>query len=80
MATAKQPGRARHESFHRYWVGLIVTSVIISVVASALKGARTTEVLYRCIAVWLVLSLIGKVIIMGWSAWDDMRRGAEERK
>lgn len=70
--------KIRYANFHRFWSGLIVISFIITVLASALAGARTTTITYRSVAVILILGVIGRIIIRSWASWEEMRRSENE--
>ena len=62
--------------------GLIICCIIVTIVASALAGARIITIVYRSTAVYLILWLVGSIIKRYWANVSYLRQenAREERK
>ena len=67
-----------YDKIHRFWTGLSVICMVITVVASFLAGARVFIIIFRALMVLLVLYVIGRIIIKSWVSWEELSRGQGE--
>ena len=71
--------KEKYESIHRFMAGLAVSCFIVTVLGSALSGARVITITYRGVVVILILSVIGRILIRTWVSMDDLKQSARVR-
>lgn len=65
----------RYENFHRFWTGLSVLSVLLTIIGSTIAGARVFTIGYRALIVFAILSVLGRILIKSWASWEEMTGG-----
>ena len=67
--------KVRYEGFHRYWTGVSTLATLTMMVGSAASGSGLFTIIFRGLAVILILGVIGRIIIKSWASWEEMKRG-----
>ncbi len=71
----KQVFKKRYEMFHRYWDGLVLACVFITIIGSGITGSSIYEISLRAAIVFGVVTLLGRIIIKSWATWEEVKRG-----
>ena len=71
METTKRP---RYYALHQYLTGIILVCCVVTLVGSALAGARLMEVAWRGFAVFIGLYFVRRVIMSSWMGWQETIR------
>lgn len=71
----RQVLKKRYELFHRYWDGLVLACVFITIIGSGLVGSSIYEISLRTVIVFGVVTLLGRIIIKSWATWEEVKRG-----
>ncbi len=77
--TSTEP-KGRYELFYRFWAGLIVLACIITVVGGTVAGASADAIIKRCVVVFFVLGIAGRILIRSWASWEELKRGEIETR
>ena len=83
MAKAKKAGfQVNDLPLRQFLTGLMICCITVTIVASALAGARVITILYRSILVYGTLWLVGSIIKRYWGNISYLRQenAREERK
>ena len=73
MRWDRKRSRVRYRRLHRYFAGIAVLCLLITIVASVLGGAPAITISYRSFVVVLVLLCAECILIRSWSSWQDLQ-------
>lgn len=67
--------KLRYEGFHRYWTGVSTLAALTMIIGSAAAGATLFTIIFRGLAVIVILAVLGRILIKSWASWEEMKRG-----
>ena len=66
--------KERFEFLHRYFTGLSVIAIILTIVGSIAAGTSILTMVFRALQVFATLFVLEYIIIRVWASSEEMRR------
>lgn len=77
---SKKTKKVSFENLQRYLTGIIIASFVVTVIASAIAGARVETITYRSAGVIIGLTVISRIIVRSWATMVEMKSSAQPTK
>ena len=63
-----------------FFDGVIVVCIFVTCIGGAVMEISTTELVWRCAYISLVLLLVSRIIIKVWVSWEQLKKSQREAR